>query len=147
MFFFSYRCPICGNKGNKVKNDTMIHHVKDISKMGDRGYFFCSNSECDVVYFQDKETFTINMVNKEIGLKNTSSSQSSICYCYNYPRSELYDESIIDKINIRIENYGSRCDIRNPSGRCCLKDIKHTQKECKEEDRHNVFKKTDEEKN
>ncbi len=131
--FFSSYCPICGNKGFKVKNDTMIHHVKDISKMGDRGYSFCPNSECNVVYFHGKETFTSSMINKEIGFKDVSSPNGTICYCYNYPRSELYNESVIDKIKIRVENYGSRCDIRNPSGRCCLKDIKRMQKDQKEE--------------
>ncbi len=134
IFFSSYRCPICGSNGNKIKNDTMIHHVKDISKMGDRGYSFCPNSECDVVYFHNKETFTTNMINKEIGLKKNSSPKGIICYCYNYPLSELYDEAIIAKIKIRIENYGSRCDIRNPNGRCCLKEIRCMQKKRKDKE-------------
>ncbi len=140
MFFFSDKCPLCGTKGHRVESDKMIHHVKDISKMGDGNYSFCPCPECDVVYFLDEETFTTKMINKEIGLKDSSSQKGAICYCYNYPKSELFDDSIVDKINIRIENYGSRCDLRNPSGRCCLKDIKKMQKQKKEEELHDIFK-------
>jgi len=139
MIFFSNKCPVCGDRGHKVENDTMIHHVKDISKMGDGGYYFCPNRECDIVYFRDKETFSVHMINKEIGIKESSSMQAAVCYCYNYQKSELYDEALIEKINIRIDNYGSRCDLRNPNGRCCVKEIKYAQKEKKEEELHDIF--------
>ena len=139
MIFFSDKCPACGKKGRKVNNETMIHHVKDISKMGDGGYSFCGNRQCNTVYFRGEETFTTHMVNKEIGLKDASSPQGAVCYCYNYPKSELYDDSLIDKINIRIDNYGSRCDLRNPNGRCCIKEIKKAQQEKKEEELHDIF--------
>jgi len=140
MFFFSDKCPNCNQKGQKVENDTIIHHVKDISKMGDGGYSYCSNPHCDVVYFRDKEIFTTAMINKEIGFKDTSSDFGAVCFCYNYSKLELYNDSLIDKINIRIDTYGSRCDLRNPSGKCCIKQIKQMQKEKKEEELHDIFK-------
>ena len=140
MLFFSAKCPNCNQRGHKVENDTMIHHVKDISKMGDGGYSYCSNPQCNVVYFRDKETFTTDMINKEIGFKQSSSDHGAVCFCYNYTKSVLYDDSLIDKINIRIDNYGSRCDLRNPSGKCCTKEIKKMQKEKKEEELHDIFK-------
>lgn len=140
MLFFSDKCPSCGHKGTKVENDTLIHHVKDISKIMDGSYSFCRTPQCNVVYFCDKETFTTSMVNKEIGIKDDASDQGTVCFCYNYLKSELYNESLVDKINIRIDNYGSRCDLRNPTGKCCLKDIKRMQKEKKEEELHDIFK-------
>jgi len=118
----------------------MILHVKDISKLGDGNYSFCYNPMCSVVYFLGDQVFTTKMVNKEIGLKDDSSQKGAICYCYNYPKAELYDEALIDKVNIRIENYGSRCDLRNPSGKCCIKEIKSLQKKKKEEELHDIFK-------
>ncbi|MEA3490878.1 MAG: hypothetical protein U9R27_03170 [Campylobacterota bacterium] len=129
MFFNQDNCPGCMQKGSKIQSDTMIHHVKDISKMGNNGYSFCHSPECNVVYFKDEEVFTTDMINKEIGLKDSASERGVICFCYNYFKSELYEPSLIDKINIRIDNYGSRCDLRNPAGRCCLKDIKRVQTE------------------
>jgi hypothetical protein len=119
----------------------MIHHVKDISKISGRTYSFCSTPECDVVYFHGEKTFTGNMINKEIGLKSSSSDQAAICYCYGYPKSELGDKSLMNKINIRIDNYGSRCDLRHPAGRCCLKDIKKILQDHKEEQLIDLFKK------
>lgn len=140
MFFFSDKCPQCSHKGHRVENDKMILHVKDISKLGDGNYSFCYNPMCSVVYFLGDQVFTTKMVNKEIGLKDDSSQKGAICYCYNYPKAELYDEALIDKVNIRIENYGSRCDLRNPSGKCCIKEIKSLQKKKKEEELHDIFK-------
>lgn len=140
MFFFSEKCPSCRQKGSKVENDTMIHHVKDISKMGDGGYSYCSNPQCEVVYFRNEEIFTTRMINKEIGFKYSASEMAAVCFCYNYPKSELYDDTLIDKINIRIDNYGNRCDIRSPDGKCCIKEIKKMQKEKKEEELHDIFK-------
>jgi hypothetical protein len=139
MFFFANKCPHCKQKGHKVENDTMIPHVKDISRMGDGGYSYCQNSNCDVVYFRGEEVFTTTMVNKEIGFKHSASDSAAVCFCYNYPKSELYNDALIDKINIRIENYGNRCDIRSPSGRCCIKAIEAMQKEKKEEELHDIF--------
>ena len=140
MLFFSEKCPECGKKGHSVKNETMIHHVKDISKISDGKYSFCNNPECDVVYFKGDNTFTVDMVNKEIGLKDSSSDQGTICYCYGYPKSELFEKNLTDKINIRIDNYGSRCDLRNPNGKCCIDDIKRAQKEKNEDELHDIFR-------
>jgi hypothetical protein len=119
----------------------MIHHVKDISQMGDVSYSYCPNPKCNVVYFHNKEVLTTNMINKEIGIKDQSSDRGIICYCYNYLKSELYEKSLIDKINIRIGYYGNRCDLRNPSGRCCLVDIKKVQDEKEEEELYDIFRK------
>lgn len=140
MLFFTNKCPVCGCKGIKVSNESMIHHVKDISKISGGSYSFCSTPSCTVVYFSDEDTFTTSMINKEIGLKDDSSEQGIICYCYHYLKSELYETSIIDKISIRIDNFGCRCDLRNPSGKCCLKDIKKMQKEKREAEQHDLFK-------
>ncbi|MEA3419138.1 MAG: hypothetical protein U9Q90_07025 [Campylobacterota bacterium] len=141
MFFLGDKCPSCQQRGQKVTGDSMIHHVKDISKIDNVTYSFCSTPECDVVYYYSKQTFTTNMVNKEIGLKSSSSDQGTICYCYGYPKSELEDKSLMDKISIRIDNYGNRCDLRHPAGRCCLKDIKKILKDRKEENLNDLFKK------
>jgi len=129
MFFIAQKCPNCKIKGSKVQKDTMMHHVKDISRISNVNYLYCSTPECDTIYYGDGEIFTEQMINKEVGLKKNSSPQSAICFCYNYLKTELYEPSVIKKINIRIDNYGSRCDLRSPSGECCLKYIKKIQKE------------------
>jgi len=129
MFFMIPKCPNCKIRGSKVQKDTMMHHVKDISRISRANYFYCHTPECDTIYYGDGEIFTDFMINKEIGFKKASSPQSAICFCYNYLKTELYEPSVMKKINIRIENYGQRCDLRSPSGECCLKYIKKIQKE------------------
>jgi len=129
MFFFISKCPLCRQKGQKVNANAMLHHVKDISKISDSNYFYCKTPSCDIVYYNDKETFTSAMINKEIGCKDSSSQNALICYCYNYTKSSLDTIGLVDKIQIRIDSYGSRCDTRHPSGQCCLPYIKNTIKE------------------
>lgn len=124
MFFFTSKCPLCKQKGQKVNSETMLHHVKDISKISDSSYFYCSTSSCDIVYFNDGEIFNTSMLNKEVGLKDSSSQQALVCYCYNYSKSSLDTNGLSEKIQIRMDNYGSRCDSRHPSGDCCLPQIK-----------------------
>jgi len=123
MFFFVSKCPLCRQKGKKVSSDTVLHHVKDISRISDKGYYYCSTPSCDIIYFNDKETFTSSILNKEVGAKDYSSQGALVCYCYNYTKLSLDTVGLIDKIQIRIDNYGSRCDIRNPSGQCCIPQI------------------------
>ena len=137
MLFLAEKCPECKKRGQKVETDTMIHHVKDISRMDNSTYFFCDSPDCDVVYYHSNSIFTTDMVNKEIGLKDASGENGILCYCYNYTKASLDDDTLTDKINIRIDNYGERCDIRHPAGRCCLKDIKKIRKEQKEKIREN----------
>ncbi len=124
MFFFTSKCPLCKQKGQKVNSETMLHHVKDISKISDATYFYCSTPSCDIVYFNNTEIFNTSMINKEVGLKDSSSQQALVCYCYNYAKSSLDTIGLSEKIEIRMNNYGSRCDTRHPAGECCLPQIK-----------------------
>ncbi len=138
---FRPKCPHCKKSGKRVEHDTMLHHIKDISTLSKNRYYYCASFECDIVYFNKHDApYTTAMLNKEIGFKEGSSDQAAVCFCYHYMKSELYNPSIIEKINIRINNYGSRCDIRNPSGKCCLKDIKKVQKEDKVLEEFSVYK-------
>jgi len=102
----------------------MLHHVKDISKISDATYYYCNSPSCDIVYFNNNEVFNTSMLNKEVGLKDSSSQQALVCYCYNYTKSSLDSVGLAQKIEIRMNNYGSRCDTRHPAGECCLPEIK-----------------------
>ena len=131
MFTLFAKCPSCKKVGSKVGNNTILQHVKDISKIGKGTYYYCHTCGCDVVYYSKEEIFNTHMINKEIGFKDKSSHDATICFCYNYLKDEMLEPALEGKINIRMNNYGSRCDLRNPSGQCCLKDIKKIQKEYK----------------
>lgn len=131
MFSLFAKCPSCKKVGSKVGNNTILQHVKDISKIGKGSYYYCHTCSCAVVYYSKQEIFDTNMINKEIGFKDKSSQNSTICFCYNYLKYEMLEPALESKINIRINNYGSRCDLRSLSGKCCLKDIKKIQKEYK----------------
>ena len=54
-----------------------------------------------------------------------------ICYCFQHSKKELYEaiqkgeeQEIINDIKSKIKDPGCFCETANPSGKCCLSDIK-----------------------
>jgi hypothetical protein len=54
-----------------------------------------------------------------------------ICYCFEHSKKELYEaiqkgkeQEIINDIKSKMINPGCFCETANPSGKCCLSDIK-----------------------
>ena len=61
-----------------------------------------------------------------------------ICYCFKHSKQELFDavkngteELIIQDIKSKMENPGCFCETANPSGKCCLGDVKSFVKQAK----------------
>ena len=116
-------CPVCKTKGHSVKGVT----VKRFSKktLNDyTGFYFCENGNCDVIYFKIN-VFTLKKkdINTLVGLKE---GKGLLCYCFNKTVEEVKEnkEKVIEEIKKKIKELGCACEIKNPSGRCCLTDIK-----------------------
>lgn len=117
-------CPKCSTKGKSVALNKMIIHVNDISKVdGNIEHYVCKNSSCDVVYFNIKSNFLVNDINKEIGYKDSASTNGAVCYCYGVKKSELND-STIEMIESKMELVPRSCGTRNPYTVCCVGEIK-----------------------
>ena len=116
-------CPTCKEKGTKVERSTLFYHISDISKIKDNEYFICKNPNCETVYFSTSSLFTCKELNKEIGLKKSSSSDALICYCFNHKKSDVNSTTITD-IESKMKNFGCKCEIRNPYAGCCMSGIK-----------------------
>jgi hypothetical protein len=53
-----------------------------------------------------------------------------VCYCFGHLESEVSGEvartgssTVVDAIRQRIRSDGCACEVRNPTGRCCLPDV------------------------
>lgn len=125
-------CPADGRSCRRVELRTVLHHLKrpHANRPTTQGYYFCDSHECDVVYFgQDGSVITRHDVRSEVGQKSRSPDRV-ICYCFgitegevlgemDHQRSSSAREFVIEQTRL----HNCACDVRNPSGRCCLKDF------------------------
>lgn len=119
-------CPACNTASSRVEVRTLLHHLKAPWKLAITGddFFICEAADCDVVYFS-VEGFRARQedLRHEVGQKSNS-DDAVVCYCFGVTRNEaLENPKIRDFVVEKTRDKQCACDIRNPSGRCCLKDF------------------------
>ena len=76
------RCPVNGKEYGSVGYKTILHHLSDpwLNSLIAQGYYFCSDAECEVVYFgQDGSLITKAALRTNVGVKEKS-PERMICY-------------------------------------------------------------------
>ena len=131
-------CPVCKNKAKEVSAITVKSLVKDeylkeLSSVKD--FFYCQTSDCEVIYFKLNEIIKQEHLIKEVGLKEWANPKT-VCYCFNWTKEKISDEvnklgktNAIGDISEKMNSIGCDCEHKNPSGKCCLKDVKKIIKE------------------
>lgn len=121
-----HSCPGNGKEYGQVSVRTIKHHIQAPWSwaLKDQGYYFCSDPNCDVVYFgQDNSIITKSSVRTEVGVKERSEN-SLVCYCYGVTRAEAEDNPRVrDFVVEETKRKNCACESRNPSGKCCLADF------------------------
>lgn len=139
-------CNECGEKGRSVPRQTVLHHVKSekLSRVGDDEYTFCVTPDCPVVYFAASgEMFTVSDVRELVTIK-ARGDERPLCYCFGFTKGDAREEITLtgrSTIPARISGFIKAgmcaCEVRNPSGACCLgqvnKTVKKTVKRLSEE--------------
>lgn len=122
-------CPVNGKSYSGVSKKTILHQVKKPwqVELPDQAYFFCNDPNCDVVYFgEDKFTIVRSDLRIEVGQKSHARDKT-ICYCFDVNMSDLAHDEDREKSKAFVikqtRNSVCDCEIRNPSGKCCLKDF------------------------
>lgn len=119
-------CPRSGQACNAVEVRTILHHLARPWKWeaGEQTYYFCDDPRCEVVYFGgDGETILQDSLRTPVGIK-TQADDALICYCFGVTRAQAcHDPAIKAYVVEQTKTKHCACDIRNPSGRCCLKDF------------------------
>ncbi len=127
-------CPECGGEGQAVKIRTLkhwlatvlVHHIPDVP------FHFCAARDCPIVYFSEAPPvrYAEEQIRYKVGIKGIS-GPIQICYCFG-----VTDEMVLEEIETTGKSSFSRwvgaetkagncaCDVRNPSGRCCLTEVK-----------------------
>jgi hypothetical protein len=119
-------CPQCEKNGTLLPIATVYQHLKQSWSWEPQGehFYFCEASNCEVVYFDEHGSLIKQSeIRTPIGVK-TQQANDLICYCYGVSVQAAKKDADIKSFVIGMTKQGScACEIRNPSGRCCLKDF------------------------
>ncbi len=129
------RCAECGTKGRGVDRRTVFHHVKSelLSQVGEDEYRFCAAPACAVVYYNaGGAVFTVNDV-RDLVTAKASGDARPLCYCFGFTEGDIRREvaqtgatTVPAQIGAFIKTQLCACEIRNPSGACCLGEVNKT---------------------
>lgn len=119
-------CPGCERTGFNVSLKTLLMHIKEpwLHECGEQTYFFCNDSECEIVYFSEKgNVFNVADVRTPVGIKEQS-DDTWVCYCFGVSKAEARKNKKAKAFIVRQTKESlCACETVNPSGRCCLKNF------------------------
>jgi hypothetical protein len=131
-------CPLCSTEAKGVLNKTLEVLLKDDAKeklSSLDGFSYCKTSTCKVVYFRGDEVLTQNDISVSVGLKK-GASVKNYCYCFGWTRDKIEQDikengtsTAIEDIKSKMNSIGCSCEVKNPSGKCCMVDVKKVVKE------------------
>ena len=131
-------CPECGRKGQSVPTETVRHIVKAtlIRQIGNQVYKFCRTPTCSIVYYVPNggPSYKKGDLRVRVGLKETE-DPVWVCYCFDISEKQIQEEmepagqsTASRRIRKEVEAGNCECEIKNPSGRCCLGEVRAVEK-------------------
>lgn len=118
-----HRCPVNGKEYASVGRKTILHHLENPweLKLREQNYYFCSDSDCDVVYFGlDNSVIPKSGLRTIVGVKEKN-PERVVCYCFGVSHATARQNGKVKQfIKDRTRQSLCSCETSNPSGRCCL---------------------------
>lgn len=120
-------CPVNGQSYATLATQTVKHHLKQPWQQPDldkHTFAFCADPACEVIYFDESgNTFTQKDIRTPVGQKSEA-PEALICYCFDVSREAAKQHpETKDYVLVQTKAKQCACEIRNPSGKCCLKDF------------------------
>ncbi|SRR5581483_1489792 len=123
-------CPACGQKGKSVATLTVKNLVLDHTRVAaTASYSFCRTRDCAVVYFSDHGMFHKSDLKVRVGIKEQE-DPIPLCYCFGYTRENVRSDieehgatEIPERIKAEVQGGFCACEVKNPSGDCCLGNV------------------------
>ena len=134
-------CPVNGARSKRVDLLTVRSLVRQLPLgMPNTAYYFCEAAGCDVVYFAfdaQAPMFRRADLLVRVGSKETA-DPIPVCYCFGFTREDIEREvvktgssTVAEQIKREVNAGNCACEVKNPSGKCCLADIMVTIKGAK----------------
>ena len=121
-----FTCPVNEQLYVEVERKTILQHIKSPweKSLNEDKYYFCDDPNCDVVYFGLNGSLIDKAELRTVVGKKESDENSLVCYCFGVSKSlATLNPEIRSYVTQQTKEHNCACDIRNPSGRCCLKDF------------------------
>lgn len=122
------RCPRCGSPGHPVGPQTLAAWLPAAARktLAESAYF-CPDSNCDVVYYDDFEgVVRRDSVLKPIPIKD---SDAPLCACFGFTRDDIdqdIEEGGVARTRaavLRAQSDAARCVSMAPNGRTCVPEV------------------------
>lgn len=127
-------CPECGSTCKSVGMPTLYHQVRfpENQSLITDSYYFCSAKICSVGYFSSAG----NAISKQHLRIYQAIQNDALCYCFDIDAIQYLSalkahraEPIKDFVMQPTKAGECACEIRNPSGQCCLANFKGLENE------------------
>lgn len=126
-------CRRCGTRGQTVEWQTLESLLTPEARLrlANGLHFFDPSPACEIVYFsnEEKSYFTKADLCVRVGIKE-SEAPIPICYCFGHTvesaRAEIQatgKSTVTEQITKEIRAGSCACEVKNPSGRCCLGEV------------------------
>ncbi len=133
-------CPANGARSKRVDMLTVKSLVRQLALgMPHTQYYFCEAQDCDVVYFaldSQAPVFRLADLLVRVGVKETA-DPIPVCYCFGFTRGDIHDEiaetgrsTIAERISGEVKAGNCACEVKNPSGKCCLGSVTRETQDC-----------------
>lgn len=126
-------CPKCGDVCRNVENKTLYHQVMfpENQTILEDQYYFCCAKTCTVGYFSN----TGHIISKKRLRTYNEIEGDKLCYCFDISTNQYLSalkannaEKIKNFVIQKTKSGVCACEIKNPSGQCCLANFKHLEK-------------------
>ena len=107
-------------------------------------YYFCDAAGCDVVYFpwdSNAPSFRRDDLLVRVGAKEHDDTVP-VCYCFGVNRKQIWEEirrtgqsTASERIRAEVKSGHCACEVKNPSGNCCLGSVVRAEQEGRQVDR------------
>ena len=123
------RCSISLTPTHSVSLLTVEHHAL-LAPLPETSFGFCDVPTCDVVYVgADGMLIRKGQLRTRVGVKETE-EPVPVCYCFDFTAGQIAADlhqhgrsTIRQYIQEQVRAGRCRCDMANPSGRCCLGNV------------------------
>lgn len=127
-------CKECSGKGKPVSEITIESLVKEpvleaIESLN--GFYYCETPTCKVVYFDNEQQVYLHKeyMKIRVGIKEIK-DPIPVCYCFGWTQERIFEQikqqgysTAIQEIGAKVKSGECECEIKNPSGRCCLDNV------------------------
>ncbi len=133
-------CPVNGARSKQVDMLTVKSLVRQLPLgMPNDQYYLCEAPDCDVVYFPfdaQAPTFRREDLLVRVGAKEKI-DPIPVCYCFGFTRTDIEKEiaetghsTVAERITAEVKAGSCACEVKNPSGKCCLGAVARVVKDC-----------------